>query len=57
MDRPLSRVGNIGKWCEILVGIPGYKRLFRRHRLRWEDIKMGLKETGCKDVLYSSVSR
>jgi hypothetical protein len=41
-------MGEMRKSFKILVGKPLRKRLFGRHRRRWEDkIKMYLKETRC----------
>jgi hypothetical protein len=33
---------------KILVGKPGGKRLLRRPRCRWEDIKINFRERGCR---------
>jgi len=34
----------------VLVGKPEGKRPLRRPRRRWEDIKMGLQEVGCRGI-------
>jgi hypothetical protein len=41
----------------ILVGKSEGKKALGRYRHRWEDIKMGLKETGCEDVDWTQLVR
>jgi hypothetical protein len=46
MDRACSTNGGKRNAYRILVGNPEGKRPLGRHRRRWEDIRMDLRETG-----------
>jgi hypothetical protein len=43
-------MGEMRNAYSILVGKPEGKRRLGRHRCRWEDIRMDLRETGWEDV-------
>ena len=48
MGGTCSTYGNKRGVYRVLVGKPGGKKTFGRHRSRWEDnIKMDLQEVGC----------
>jgi hypothetical protein len=57
-ERHIARMGGTRNSYKVLVGKPKGKRRFERPRCRLEDnIKMGLKDIGYKDVDWISLAQ
>jgi hypothetical protein len=57
MGGACSTYGEKSNAYKVSVGKPEGKRPLGRHKRRWEDIEMDLKETGCKYVQWINLAK